>query len=217
MSGNEGSYDAVIVGGGPAGIIGAVTAAHLGHTVAIVDCQSELGGAGVNTGTVPSKTLGETALALSGMRSRKLYGVDLSLRRDAAVSDFLRHERNVKAGLNTLLSERLRASGAIVYHGTGYFEDAHTIRVRLASGDDEVSLHAENMLIATGSAPVRPAVFPFGTPGVYDSDSILQLDKLPQTASMSISERMFPTFTPPGTPSDFPHLPQPACSKAGLP
>jgi NAD(P) transhydrogenase len=98
MSGNERSYDAVIVGGGPAAIIGAITAANLGHTVAMVDSQVELGGAGVNTGTVPSKTLRETALALSAVRSSKLFGVDLSLRRDATVSDFVRHERNVKAG-----------------------------------------------------------------------------------------------------------------------
>jgi NAD(P) transhydrogenase len=180
----ESSYDAVIIGGGPAGIIGAVTAANLGHTVAIVDSHAELGGAGINTGTVPSKTLRETALALSGVRSRKLYGVDLSLRRDATVSDFLRHEQNVKAGLNTMLSERLEVSGAAVYHGTAYFEDTHTVRVRPVAGNDEVSLRGENILIATGSAPVRPAIFGFGSPGVYDSDSILQLDKLPRSLAV---------------------------------
>lgn len=184
MSAKERSFEAVVIGGGPAGIIGAVTAAHLGHTVAIVDSHPELGGAGVNTGTVPSKTLRETALALSGMRSRNLYGVDLSLRRDATVSDFLRHEKNVKAGLNATLSERLEASGAVVYCGTGYFVDAHTVRVGPPAGNQEVSLHGENILIATGSSPVRPAVFPFGSPGVYDSDSILQLDKLPQTLAV---------------------------------
>lgn len=184
MPGKERSYDAVIIGGGPAGIIGAVTATNLGHSVAIVDSQSELGGAGVNTGTVPSKTLRETALALSGLRSRNLYGVDLSLRRDATVSDFLRHERNVKAGLNTMLSERLDASGAVVYHGTGSFADAHTVRVRRAPTNDEVSLRAETVLIATGSAPVRPAVFHTASPSVYDSDSILQLDKLPKTLAV---------------------------------
>ena len=180
----ERSYDAVIIGGGPAGIIGAVTAANLGHTVAILDSHAELGGAGVNTGTVPSKTLRETALALSGTRSRKLHGVDLSLRRDATVSDFLRHELNVKAGLNTMLSERLEASCADVFRGTGYFADAHTIRVRPPAGDDEVSLRAENILIATGSAPVRPALFPFGRPGIYDSDTILELNELPQTLAV---------------------------------
>src|SRR5438067_1231544 len=74
-------YDLVVIGGGPAGINGATTARLLGKTVALVDRHHELGGAGANTGTVPSKTLRETAVALSGTRSRDLYGVDLSLRR----------------------------------------------------------------------------------------------------------------------------------------
>src|ERR1700721_4530028 len=96
-------FDLIVIGGGPAGIVGAATAAALGKTVAVVDSHHELGGAGANTGTVPSKTLRETALALSGMRSRNLHGGDLSLPREATVSDFLRHERNVKAGLNLSL------------------------------------------------------------------------------------------------------------------
>src|SRR5215510_719767 len=100
-------YDLVVIGAGPAGIVGAATADALGRTVALVDSQADLGGAGVNTGTVPSKTLRETALALSGMRSRNLHGVDLSLRREATVSDFLRHERNVQHGLNEMLSDWL--------------------------------------------------------------------------------------------------------------
>jgi NAD(P) transhydrogenase len=75
MSGNERSYDAVIIGGGPAGIIGAVTAANLGHTVAIVESQAEgLGGAGVNTATLPSKTLRETALALGDALTERVWG-----------------------------------------------------------------------------------------------------------------------------------------------
>jgi NAD(P) transhydrogenase len=72
-------FDLIVVGGGPAGIVGATTASAFGKTVAVVDSHHELGGAGANTGTVPSKTLRETALALSGMRSRNLYGADLSL------------------------------------------------------------------------------------------------------------------------------------------
>ena len=125
----------------------------------MVDSQAELGGAGVNTGTVPSKTLREnSARALSAVRSRKLFGVDLSLRRDA--TDFVCHERKVKAGLNAMRSERLAASGATVYRGIGCFKDAHIMSVRLATGDDEVSLRGETILITTGSVPVRPGVFP---------------------------------------------------------
>ena len=71
---NPKEFDLIVIGGGPAGMVGATTAAAFGKTVAVVDNHHELGGAGANTGTVPSKTLRETALALSGMRSRNLYG-----------------------------------------------------------------------------------------------------------------------------------------------
>ena len=82
------SFDLIVIGGGPAGISGANTAGIFGKRVALVEKLRDVGGAGINTGTIPSKTLRETALALSGMRSRKLFGVDLSLRREATISGF---------------------------------------------------------------------------------------------------------------------------------
>src|SRR6202166_3034957 len=141
MPENPEEFDLVVIGGGPAGIVGATTAAALGKSVAVVDSHHELGGAGANTGTVPSKTLRETALALSGMRSRNLYGVDLSLRREATVADFLRHERNVKTGLNHVLSQRMADSHTPVYCGMASFEDPHLVRVRLmAEGSPDLLL-----------------------------------------------------------------------------
>jgi len=176
-------FDLIVIGGGPAGIVAATTAAGLGKHVALVDNHHELGGAGANTGTVPSKTLRETALALSGIRSRNLYGVDLSLRREATVSDFLGHERNVKAGLNLLLARRMETCQTAVYCGTGTFDDPHTIRVRLKSDSapNEVRIEGDHILIATGSSPLHPPDIPFGIPEVYDSDTILELDCLPGT------------------------------------
>ena len=123
-------YDLIVIGGGPAGINGATTARILGKTVALVDRHHELGGAGANTGTVPSKTLRETAVALSGLRSRDLYGVDLSLRRQVTVGDFLRHERKVKSGLNAMFAQRLDACKADVFYGDASFQDPHTLLVR---------------------------------------------------------------------------------------
>src|ERR1700691_4940363 len=174
-------FDLIVIGGGPAGIVGATTAAAFGETVAVVDSHHELGGAGANTSTVPSKTLRETARALSGMRSRNLYGVDLSLRREATVADFLRHEQNVKAGLNYVLSQRMAASHITVCCGTASFEDAHMVRVRpLADRNPpDLLLRGEHFLIAFGSAPVRPEIFPFDRPEIYDSDTILDIDCLP--------------------------------------
>src|ERR1022692_1167923 len=143
-------------------IIGGATAKASHKTVALVDNHRELGGAGINTGTVPSKTLRETALALSGIKARKLTGVDLSLKYEATLADFLRHEQHVKAGFNAMVSHQLKADKADVYFGTGVFVDAHTVRVQPghvrqavdqpAASDGEVLLHGESILIATGSS-----------------------------------------------------------------
>jgi NAD(P) transhydrogenase len=181
MSEDTLKVDLIVIGGGPAGVVGATTAASMGKKVALVEHSVELGGAGANTGTVPSKTLRETALALSGVRSRGLYGVDLSLRREATVADFLRHEQHVKAGMNHLLSERMDASNTEVYCGSAAFVDSHTVRV---AGDKPVSLHGDYILVATGSAPAHPPGFPFGCREIYDSDTILELDRLPETMAV---------------------------------
>jgi NAD(P) transhydrogenase len=184
------AYDLVVIGGGPAGIVAAATATGAGKKVALVDNHHELGGAGVNTGTVPSKTLRETALTLSGLRARRLIGVDHALRQEATVGDFLRHEQNVKAGFNAMIAQQLHADFADLYCGTASFVDPHTIHIQPGSPSNplgqppvrsmEATLHGETILIATGSAPFQPPIFPFGVPEVYDSDTILQLDRLPQ-------------------------------------
>src|SRR5436190_13112214 len=101
-------FDLVVIGGGPAGIAGANTAGIFGKRVALVEKLGEVGGAGVNTGTIPSKTLRESALALSGVRSRKLFGVDLSLRQEATVADFMRHEKNVATRERRRREEQMR-------------------------------------------------------------------------------------------------------------
>jgi NAD(P) transhydrogenase len=188
------NYDLVIIGGGPAGITAAATAADCHKTVALVDSHHELGGAGVNTGTVPSKTLRETALALSGLKSRALYGVDLSLRREVTVADFLRHEQNIRDAFHTSLSSRLHSNNAEVYSGAASFVDAHTLTVSLlpptsetaapAGEGETVQLRGESILIASGSSPVRPDLFPFGKGEIYDSDTILKLDRIPKALAV---------------------------------
>src|ERR1700677_303747 len=123
------NYDLIIIGGGPAGLVAANTANAEHKKIALIDSHHELGGAGINTGTVPSKTLRETALALSGLQSRNLYGVDLSLRREVTIRDFLGHEQNVKAIFNAAFLKRLEDEKTDVFFGTATFVDPHTIRV----------------------------------------------------------------------------------------
>ncbi len=181
------TYDLVIIGGGPAGITAATTAASFGKSVALVDSHREIGGAGINTGTVPSKTLRETALAFSGLRSRNLYGVDLSLRREVTVADFLGHEEKVKDAFHSTLAQRLGGLKVEIYWGDCTFQDAHTLNVRLSSEGQEgqqIQLRGDKVLISTGSSPVHPELFPFGQGEIYDSDTILKLDRIPKTMAV---------------------------------
>src|SRR5512134_2640603 len=104
-------FDLVVIGGGPAGAAGANTAALFGQRVALIEKEVDVGGAGLNSGTVPSKTLRETALALSGWRSRRLFGVDLSLRREATVEDLMRHKDAVTSAERQLVKSRMRTLG----------------------------------------------------------------------------------------------------------
>ena len=173
------SFDLVVVGGGPAGISGAVAAGILGKRVALIEKETIVGGAGVNTGTIPSKTLRETALVLSGGRSRKLFGVDLSLRREATIADFMCHEKHVKSQERMRSERELSLRGVTTIHGTASFVDPHTLRVVNAQGI-ETFVHGKRLLIATGSSPLRPPEFHFEDDRIHDSNEILELKALPK-------------------------------------
>lgn len=178
-------FDLVVIGAGPGGTAAAETAALLGRTVAVVETTPLIGGAAVNTGTIPSKTLRETALALSGVRSRALFGVDLSLRRGLTVHDLLRHERAVKATEAEQMRGRLDTYGVTVFHGTGSFVDANTVRIARPTppGGDQL-VRGEKVLVAIGSAPVRPPQFPFHSSRVHDSDELLFLSVVPRSLAV---------------------------------
>src|SRR5262245_54368237 len=172
-------FDLVVLGGGPAGTSGAAAAGLLGKRVALVEKAALVGGAGINTGTIPSKTLRETALMLSGWRSRELFGVDLSLRREATIADFMGHEERVTRRERQRTEARLAQRKVHRFHGAACFVAAHAIRIVGEDGAETV-LHGEKILIATGSSPPRPAQFDFNDARVHDSNDILELQALPK-------------------------------------
>jgi NAD(P) transhydrogenase len=147
--------------------------------VAVAERATAVGGAAINTGTVPSKTLRETALALSGLRTRDLYGVDLSLRRECTVADLLRHEHAVMAAAQSQTAALLTGYGVAIVHGAARFVDSHTVAV----GPDRV-LRGEAIVIAIGSKPARPATFPFESDKVHDSDELINLGEIPKTMAV---------------------------------
>jgi NAD(P) transhydrogenase len=172
-------YDLVVIGSGPAGEKGAAQAGYFHKKVAVVERQSLLGGAGANTGTLPSKTLRETSLFLSGFRQRGLYGVDMQLQARTGVRELLFRERAVAQEEQVRVAQNLRSHGADVYQGKGRLLDANTVLVRRPGAEERLT--AKVILIATGSTPFHPPLFDFSAPGVYDSDSILLMSEVPHS------------------------------------
>src|SRR5437899_1873095 len=153
-------YDLVVIGSGPAGEKGAAQAAYFGKKVALVERSPHLGGAGINTGTVPSKTLRETALYFSGLRQRGLYGIDYSLKEGLTVGDFMYRKQIVIENEWGVIQRNLERHKIQVIRGEATLKDAHTVRVRTPAGEP-LDLQTEIILIATGSSPHHPEDVPF--------------------------------------------------------
>ena len=176
-------YDLVVIGCGPAGEKGAVHAAFFGKKVAVVEREPYLGGTGINTGTIPSKTLRETALYFSGLRNRGLYGIDYSIRKGLTISEFLHREKLVVEALRDRALHNLQRHGVELVWGTASFADPHLIRVVTRDGASR-DLAADKILIATGSSPFHPPGIPFAEQAVYDSDEILTMPSIPKTMAV---------------------------------
>lgn len=166
-------YELIVIGTGPAGEKAAVKAAYFGHKVAIIEKNEQCGGAGVFTGTLPSKTLKETSLYISGKYEKGLYGIERDLSREATVEDFLFRKNFVCASFGKEVYDNLVRHSVSLYHGTASFEDPHTIRV----GDH--FLYGDYIIIATGSYPYHPPHIPFDAVRVHDSDTILDIKRFP--------------------------------------
>ncbi len=175
-------FDLVVIGAGPAGEKGAAQAAYFGKRVAIVEREEEPGGAAVHTGTLPSKTLRETALFLSGYRQLDLYGVTVEVEPHLAVAKLIARKDAVRGLESARVVRNLEAHGVEQIHGAARFTAADTVEV---TGDGGVrKLAFDAALIATGSHPFRPPAIPFDDPHVHDSNDILGIDRLPSSLAV---------------------------------
>ena len=173
-------YDFVVIGSGPAGQRAAIQAAKLGRTVALVERSFSIGGACVHTGTIPSKTLREAVLYLSGWRQRGFYGRSYRVKERITAADLMqRLDITVRHEIEVLM-HKLHRNFVDTIAGNAVFESPHVLRIE--TGSDEVrTIEADKILIATGSRPVQPAGIPFDHPNVVDSDNILDMKELPRT------------------------------------
>ncbi len=174
------TYDLVVLGCGPAGERAVIQAARANKHVAVVEKAHVVGGARVNWGTIPSKTLRESALYVHALTRQRLHGIRCELPEEITVSDFMHRERIVVQRELEIINEALDKYRIEVFKGTARFVDPHTVAV-WNKGEPEKLISGRVFMIATGSSPNRPADVPFDQQCVFDSNTILSLPRMPKS------------------------------------
>ncbi|MEK0446103.1 MAG: hypothetical protein RLZZ399_1424 [Verrucomicrobiota bacterium] len=173
-------FDLIVIGSGPAGEKAAAKAAYFNHKVALIEKEPVVGGAGVNTGTLPSKTLKETAIFFSGRYEKGLYRAEKVLEKETRAEDFLYREELVRSEVESEVLRNIGDHGVELIRGFAHFTSPHELAVRQADGT-LFTLRAKHFVIATGSYPFHPENIPFDGEAVFDSDTILRLRSIPKS------------------------------------
>lgn len=177
-------FDLLVIGSGPAGQRAAIQSAKLGKKTALVERKAVLGGVCINTGTIPSKTLREAALYLSGYRLRHLYGESYAVKQDITMEDLLLRTDHVIRHETDVTRHQLLRNRVTLFNAIASFTDPHTLRLSLVDGSGEKVVSAANVVIATGTEPTRASQIPFDGQSVFVSDDILGLKQLPRTLAV---------------------------------
>lgn len=173
-------YDLIVIGSGPAGEKAAVQAAQNHKRTAVIETRGVVGGVCVHTGTLPSKTLRETVLYLAGLKQRSVYGVVCTVKSDVTVGELMYRTRHVIQNELEVIHNKLMRHGITVLSGRGRLASAHEVEVVDAS-DGARTLSAEAIIIAAGSRPHRDPTVPFDDRLIFDSETILNLDRIPKS------------------------------------
>ncbi len=177
------SYDFIVIGSGPSGRRAAIQAAKLGRSVLVVDKGRRVGGVSVHTGTIPSKTLRETVLNLTGWRERGFYGRAYRVKKDIQAKDLMMRLHMTLDHEVDVLEHQFARNAVATLRGMARFLDPHRIEVTLDSGDIRV-LTGERFLVAVGTRPYRPADVPFNGHNILDSDEIVEIPQLPRSLTV---------------------------------
>ena len=177
---DEFDFDVLVIGSGPGGQKAAIAAAKLDRRVAIIERPEMLGGVCLNTGTIPSKTLREAVLYLTGLDQREMYGQSYRVKDEITIGDLTIRTRHVVSRENDVVRSQLTRNRVTILTGTARFSGPTSVGVADASGRSR-AVSAAKIIIATGTRPARPASVAFDDRTILDSDGILQLDRVPRS------------------------------------
>ena len=177
------TYDLIVIGSGPAGRRAAVQAAKIGKSVLVVEKGRKVGGVSVHTGTIPSKTLSETVLNLTGYRERGFYGRAYRVKQDIRATDLMARMQMTLTHEVDVLEHQFTRNGVKTARGTARFVDTHTVEITSPEAETHVA-EGGRFIIAVGTRPHRPANIPFNGTTVLDSDEIIEIDHLPRSLTV---------------------------------
>jgi NAD(P) transhydrogenase len=173
-------FDVLVIGSGPGGQKAAIAAAKLGRRVGIIERKDMIGGVCLNTGTIPSKTLREAVLYLTGLDQREMYGQSYRVKDEITVADLAARTQHVVGREIDVVRSQLSRNRVATLTGTGYFIDTNTLEIDAGDGRTRRAT-AEKIVIATGTRPARPASVDFDERTVIDSDGIVHLQSVPRS------------------------------------
>jgi NAD(P) transhydrogenase len=177
-------FDMLVMGSGPAGQRAAIQAAKLGKRAAIIEQRAVIGGVCINTGTIPSKTLREAVIHLSGYRERNIYGASYSVKRNISMADLLFRADYVIRNEIDVTNHQLQRNGVNVLEAKASFVDKHTVRLSFFDGRGQRDVTADRIVIAVGTETTRNSSVPFDGQQIFTSDDILELEEMPQTLAI---------------------------------
>ncbi len=181
---SEAKYDLVVIGSGPAGQRAAIQASKLGKKAAVIERKAVVGGVCINLGTIPSKTVREAALHLSGYHEKSLYGASYTVKKNITMEDLLfRTEHVVKHELDVFRHQLIRNDVDLI-NANCWFLDSHTIMADYVDGSGGRKIHAKKIIIATGTTATKSDAIPFDGQDVFTSDDIMQMKDIPKTLAV---------------------------------
>jgi NAD(P) transhydrogenase len=177
-------YDLLVIGSGPAGQRAAIQASKLGKRTAIIEKKAVIGGVCTNTGTIPSKTLREAVMHLSGYRERTIYGSAYAVKENISMADLLFRTEHVIRNEIDVTRNQLSRNQVEVHVAEASFSGPHTLRLQFADERGQRELRAAKIIIATGTHATRAENIAFDGQNILISDDILGLDRIPKTLAV---------------------------------
>ncbi len=173
------TYDLIVIGSGPGGHRAAIQGAKAGKRIAVVEKQASIGGVCINLGTIPSKTMREAVLLLSGFYDQSFYGSNYRVKENVTIADLNFRVQHVIENEVAVIQDQLKRNGVELIHGLGAFTDAHHVRVE--NGNGYLEFEAQNIVIATGTKPAANPKVPINGHTIIDSDQIFTMPHIPKT------------------------------------